>query len=446
MEALVETKQENISEPPPVERLLAAVQSLRGEYFRRYAVEQSAPRVVADVLWGRLEDWVRSGGRTRHPRSLTRRDLRLLVQQQHDYNASDASIDKALQTLGENLTILGRPRAEFVVKEGRRKRFARPEEPLFDPDYCLFDVDGVEYLVTVVGPTGSDRGDRTRDSLYLLPRIKPVGVLRPAKQSTPVATPSAVFDKSRQRPDEGRWRSPEEGMPTETGYRWIFSQCTEFRFAFSAEEAYFLCGAELFVLEEFCERGWLSFDAMIGRYCVIPTQRKTFGPETHDDAESGMLLYGALFAWLMFRQPRRPVPWFLPVDHLHAKRARHDLLQTLDLDLQDDTVAAFAEPPHAPSTAALLLRIARKQEGLGRCDHAARVYAALAHVAGLLKDRELFSKADAQHQRMLGRLDDDDRLAMRSLLGQTLADLARDELIAVGWWTARSDDDDDVAF
>jgi hypothetical protein len=176
----VELKQESKQETKLLgPLLLAAIERMRARYFELYTAE-GATRFVAQELWDRFVDWVKTG-KSEMPKSLRRRELRLLMTTKYKLVTSKDAIAKALQTLAQNLSIFGYARGLFYDGSSLIRPFD-PVMPNLAESFCT--IGETSWLLKLLGPTGNDRGDRTRDALYLIlhPTLvslpTPQGVLR----------------------------------------------------------------------------------------------------------------------------------------------------------------------------------------------------------------------------------------------------------------------------
>ena len=133
-------KPEEIVEDEP-EDVVSVLDTIRSRYFDRFP-SSGTEGVVAGILWDHLLAWKRGGRRM----PLRRAKLRALVQEE-GLNVTDGAVDKALQSFAMNLSAFSNDDGGDNVVVG-------------GPD---------ELTITILGPTGNDRGDRQRDSLWLLP-------------------------------------------------------------------------------------------------------------------------------------------------------------------------------------------------------------------------------------------------------------------------------------
>lgn len=183
MELKQESKQETKLLGP---LLLAAIERMRARYFELYTAE-GATRFVAQELWDRFVDWVKTG-KSEMPKSLRRRELRLLMTTKYELATSKDAIAKALQTLAQNLSIFGYARGLFYDGSNLIRPFD-PVMPNLAESFCT--IGETSWLLKLLGPTGNDRGDRTRDALYLIlhPTLvslpTPQGVLRDGMVARP---------------------------------------------------------------------------------------------------------------------------------------------------------------------------------------------------------------------------------------------------------------------
>jgi hypothetical protein len=141
--------------------VVTALANLRGVYEELYGSTHTAGAVAA-ILWDQLLKWRR--GALRDP-SLKRSALRAKVGFGGE-SVSDETVDKALSTVASNLWIFGHARAASSAAGVSKLR-----GPMPNPERCTFTINGSRYLVTIAGPTGNDRGDRKRNSLWLEPRF-----------------------------------------------------------------------------------------------------------------------------------------------------------------------------------------------------------------------------------------------------------------------------------
>lgn len=132
-------------------------------------------RRVARELWRRVIAWVGRGKPSTRP-VLTRDELRAKINLPL---TQEPAFKDALTALRNNLRILGNhPRPARPVGARATEPYDRYDVGV-DEVACTFDIAGTPHLVRVFGPTGNDRPDGQRNSLWLEPKFKQLANIAP---------------------------------------------------------------------------------------------------------------------------------------------------------------------------------------------------------------------------------------------------------------------------
>jgi hypothetical protein len=338
----------------------AVIDDLLVRYLRGFRLRRGVPGSVAQLLFGELraslEDTSKEGERG------------YTVEGIHDLIPADRfgqvpalrAVEDALRELGTNILMF---RAEI--------------------ESWSLEIAGQNYSLFLAGPTAEARRDNDAARYRLLCDFRPV-----AKTEEPTDAASAPTNAL---PAVSTIRSLPPAL------RDVLRRCTVFRFAFSIDQAEFVCDADRASLDELARRDFLSVDLMTGRYLIPKTITKD--PECAlDPGDSKFdvvsLLHAAYFASLLFRQSRTSLTDYLPVDLRHAQSALDYLPFTMDIDIIESGDGALHERPVDLLTETFLRAVARHLE----CDiddfaAAGRVYGLLAELGGMMGCKPIFEEA-----------------------------------------------------
>lgn len=138
------------SQSTPFDSRAAVIARLRDDYIEAFKLRRGAPRNVARKLFQELKDRVEHR-ELRTPRGFTREELRDQTIARTKEEPSDRGLAAALRTFEENLRI-------FNERVSVRS----------------FDIAGVSYVVSLLGPTAEARGDTDADRYWIQARFTEV--------------------------------------------------------------------------------------------------------------------------------------------------------------------------------------------------------------------------------------------------------------------------------